>query len=323
MLKAQSFELGGANRLLPMEGLRGLAVGLVFLQHYCTQFLDKAELSGATAWFAARFRLFGNLGVELFFVLSGFLIYGLLLRRRPRFLGFMARRAERLYPAFLAAFTIGVTLDLVRPHPKIPPGMVDAAVYLGANLAFLPGLFRIEPLFAVNWSLSYEWWFYVSCTLLVLAGFGALARPARIAGIILLGGVLLGLSAAGMAQVPVRGLPLLAGMLLAEFSAKGPVQVPASVGLGAFVVAFVVFSAVSWPGWSMALLIAVCFTTLCAASFRPDGLAAAMFSWRWLRWFGNMSYSYYLVHGFVVVIMVELAARVLGRATLGVTSGRS
>ena len=30
-----------------------------------------------------------------------------------------------------------------------------------------------------------------------------------------------------------------------------------------------------------------------------------------------MSYSYYLVHGFVVVIMVELAARVLGRTTLG------
>ena len=99
------------------------------------------------------------------FVLSGYLIYSILLRRRPSFLAFMARRAQRLYPASLVTLGIGAAIDFLRPVPKIHAG-VDALSYLAANFAFLPGRFPIEPLFAVNWSLSYEWWFYTSATVL-------------------------------------------------------------------------------------------------------------------------------------------------------------
>ncbi len=318
MVWRQAFELGGVNRLLPMEGIRGLAVILVFLQHYSVQFLEKAELGAAARWFALSFRQFGNMGVELFFVLSGYLIYGLLLRRRPRFLPFMARRAERLYPAFLVACVIGAALDIVRPQPKIPAGWADALLYLGANLAFLPGLFPIEPLFAVNWSLSYEWWFYVSCTLLVLAGFGGLARIWRMVGIALLGAILLALGAEDIAHVPMRGLPLLAGMLLAELSLAGRSRVPSVIGLAGLAVAYAGFSLLAWPAWAKTLLVTLCFTAFCAAALQPDSLVGRLFSWRWLRWLGNMSYSFYLVHGFAVVIAVEILARVLGRAALGV-----
>src|SRR5689334_17761984 len=78
----QLFEIGGSNRSLPMEGLRGIAVFLVFLQHYSTQFLTYAQLSGVTLDIAQIWHRSGNYGVELFFVLSGFLIYGILLKRR-------------------------------------------------------------------------------------------------------------------------------------------------------------------------------------------------------------------------------------------------
>jgi exopolysaccharide production protein ExoZ len=153
---AQLFEIDRTGRSQAMEGLRGVAVGLVFLQHYCMQFLDYGHLSGPTEAFAQTFRHFGNYGVELFFVLSGYLIYGILLRRRPTFIRFMVRRAQRLYPAFAVALAIGAAIDFLRPTPKIPAGF-DALRYLAANAVFLPGLFPIEPLFAVNWSLSYEW----------------------------------------------------------------------------------------------------------------------------------------------------------------------
>src|SRR4051812_18322890 len=100
---AQRFEINDGQRLPALEGLRGVAVALVFLQHYCGQFLNYTQLSGLTRQFAELFDKFGSYGVELFFVLSGYLIYCILLRRRPAFLAFMARRARRLYPSFAVA----------------------------------------------------------------------------------------------------------------------------------------------------------------------------------------------------------------------------
>ena len=72
-----------------MEGLRGIAVTLVFLQHYTVQSLLIGLSPGPTFAVATAFRQYGNLGVELFFVLSGYLIYGTLVRKPPTFIGFM------------------------------------------------------------------------------------------------------------------------------------------------------------------------------------------------------------------------------------------
>jgi exopolysaccharide production protein ExoZ len=113
-----SVEIGGSGRSLPLEGLRGAAITLVFLHHYCMQCSRYTNISGFTEQFASVFRNFGGNGVELFFVLSGFLIYGILLRQRPSFIPFMARRAQRLYPAFLVVFVIAIFLGLFPPRAK-------------------------------------------------------------------------------------------------------------------------------------------------------------------------------------------------------------
>lgn len=203
-------------RLLPMEGLRGIAVILVFLQHYCVQ----AELiglpSGATATFAAGFHLYGNFGVELFFVLSGYLIYGTLVRRRPAFLTFMARRLVRLYPAFLVVFGLALLATVLFIPSRIPSGMGPATVYLAANVFFVAGLVPMVRIIDVAWSLSYEMFFYLASALLVLGlGVGRLSRPGRLA-------VLAGLFGAHVAGcllldwVPIRMMPFFADMALAE-----------------------------------------------------------------------------------------------------------
>src|SRR5437016_6116832 len=71
---------GGGSRSIPMEGLRGLAVALVFFVHFHALLGDYAR-NNTALWNPSKFLgLVGNTGVDIFFVLSGYLIYGTLVR---------------------------------------------------------------------------------------------------------------------------------------------------------------------------------------------------------------------------------------------------
>jgi exopolysaccharide production protein ExoZ len=301
------FEIGASQRSLPLEGLRGVAIALVFLHHYCTQFTVYTSISGFTEQFARAFQTFGAFGVELFFVLSGFLIYGILLRQRPSFVPFIVRRARRLYPAFLVALIIGIAWDGFRPVPKrVPHDLGDTILYLGQNILFIPGLIPIKPLFIVNWSLSYEWWFYATATFLFsTCRLAALPAGCRIGVIVTAGAVLLGLSASGLPYVPVRGLALFGGMLLAEASVRNWRPCPAVWGISTAITAFLVTITVPLPSWLCGLVVTLGFCSLCSGAFAGDPAVSVSLSCKYLRWFGNMSYSYYLVHGFVVVLCMR------------------
>jgi len=167
----RTFELQDPRhaRLLPMEGLRGFAVTLVFLQHYTMQSQLIGLSAGPASAVAAAFHSYGNLGVELFFVLSGYLIYGALIRKAPPFGSFMARRIQRIYPAFLVVFAFALALTVLARVPgKIPLDPWQATAYLAANLALLPGLIPMVRIVDVAWSLSYEMFFYIVTAALVL-----------------------------------------------------------------------------------------------------------------------------------------------------------
>jgi peptidoglycan/LPS O-acetylase OafA/YrhL len=140
---------------------------------------------------AAAFRDYGNMGVELFFVLSGYLIYGTLVRKAPTFGRFMARRYQRIYPVFMVVFAFALALTVLVPIPgKIPPDPWQAAAYLAANLALLPGLVPMVRIVEVAWSLSYEMFFYFATAGLVLwTGLSGVPPRRRIAILVLLAGV--------------------------------------------------------------------------------------------------------------------------------------
>ncbi len=77
-----------------MEGLRGFAVFLVFLVHYIT--LSEPWIKDVKDFFyyASLVRSFGNVGVDLFFVLSGYLIYGSLIKKEQLIVPYLRRRIE-------------------------------------------------------------------------------------------------------------------------------------------------------------------------------------------------------------------------------------
>jgi peptidoglycan/LPS O-acetylase OafA/YrhL len=125
----------------------------------------------------------GHSGVDLFFVLSGYLIYGATIRHAAPFARFLRRRVQRIHPTFLAVLSLYLLLSVLFPaQSKIPRGFVPAAGYLAANVLLLPGLFPIEPIITVAWSLSYEFAYYLGLPLLVAAlGMRAWPRPWRVA----------------------------------------------------------------------------------------------------------------------------------------------
>ena len=317
---ARRFELsrhGSASNVRPMEGLRGFAVFLVFLVHYVSTLEPWIRPGSGLHALAGALHTIGVSGVDLFFVLSGFLIYGSLLGREQRFLPFMKRRWQRIYPAFLVVFALYVALSFALPgESRIPASFAAAAAYLGANLLLLPGLLPIEPLITVAWSLSYEMFYYLALPLVI--GIGALRRRRRSARVALWCGLALGVALyCGLRGGPVQLVMFLAGMLLHEALAGR--ALPAPGGAAALAALAAGFGAMLVPtvgpaGYAVKVsILFVAFFLLCHECFsHASGWLARGFSWTPLRWLGNMSYSYYLLHGLALKAAFVVVAKALG-----------
>ncbi|WP_459980689.1 acyltransferase family protein [Nocardioides sp. AN3] len=145
--------MSSPSRITALDGLRGIAVGLVVLRHFVPPLLPNA----------------GVVGVQIFFVLSGFLITGLLLGERQRtgqisIANFYIRRAVRLLPALyamLAAYLVAVGFGLGDAlGTSLGKAAAGAALSIGYvfNFGASAGWAPVElgPL----WTLSVEEQFY-------------------------------------------------------------------------------------------------------------------------------------------------------------------
>jgi peptidoglycan/LPS O-acetylase OafA/YrhL len=148
-----------------LDGLRAAAIVLVLLFHYpwTDRYLDRDPVHG------------GFLGVDVFFVLSGFLITALLLQeQRDRggvsMRAFYARRALRLLPAFAVLFGAAVIARYALVDTLAQPtgaGLLGMAFYC-ANWVQIWFHDPLPPMFAHTWSLAIEEQFYLLFPLAVV-----------------------------------------------------------------------------------------------------------------------------------------------------------
>ena len=288
------------ENILSMEGLRGFAVFLVFLVHY-SSLAETYLLPGDTTWNIKNILSeIGDSGVDLFFVLSGFLIYGMLIQKEQNYYSYLSRRAKRIYPTFLVVFFIYVILGYIFPDEnKIPQDLGQAFIYLIENLLLLPGIFNIVPMITVAWSLSYEFLFYLVTPWVI---YGLRLRSWKLQHRILL---IISLALAvfiffAVYGGPIRILMFLSGMILFEVVTNTkwkPLKHLGIVSLFSAMVWLAVFPWTKLPEEVKYGLLSIFLFIFCWECFSVSGKIQKLFSWTPLRWFGNISYSYYLLHG--------------------------
>lgn len=167
-------ESGAMNAIPALDGMRALAVLLVMLFHSWS-FVPGSNATGSNAGSSPLF--YGKTGVQLFFVLSGFLlflpyaqwIFGL--RERPSTRMFYRRRALRVGPAYWASLVI---LGLTLPFTLTSLRDVIFHVFFLSNLSW-------QTAFTINgvyWTMAIEVQFYVLLPLIALGMYG-LSRRVR------------------------------------------------------------------------------------------------------------------------------------------------
>jgi peptidoglycan/LPS O-acetylase OafA/YrhL len=315
---------------LDIQGLRALAVSMVFVYHLWPQ-----RFSG------------GFVGVDVFFVISGFLITSHLLTHQPRtprdLLAFWSRRIRRLLPA--ALLVLAATLLATR--------LVAPQTYWGNTAAQV----RASALYVVNWrlahdsvdylastnaptpvqhfwSLSVEEQFYLGWPILILllCLLSQLARRRSVVPVSVGLAVVVGLSFAYSVHetavnpaeayfvTPTRIWELGVGGLLAAALSAGafgrtrdiealPVPRSARIVLAWFGLAAILWAGVrytgstSFPGWQAAVPVLGAAAVIGAQA--PSGLLSPLTALgpRPVRWLGDVSYSVYLWHAPLIVLV--------------------
>ena len=337
------------ERFPALDGLRGLAVTLVFLEHYAG-----GAHGGRVLTFANAVRLRGWVGVDLFLVLSGFLITGVLYDTRTDpgyFRKFFARRSLRIFPVF---YGVAAVLLLMTPlvHYAWQWGQLWLLVYLGNFAGNWHGSLygataEGHPMFSVTlshfWSLCVEEQFYWVWPVVVW-GVRDRVRLLWVAGCLCV--VALGLRAGFffwvgpvvaerwiMRTLPFRMDALLAGAVLALLL-RGPRAAAwlrgseAVFWMGA-VGALAVFalSPVYDSGWLLTVgltAIAGSMAGLIGMTVEGGGWAGWVFGLRGLRALGRYSYGFYVYHLLFraawIQLLIWLQARTHSLALAGVVA---
>jgi peptidoglycan/LPS O-acetylase OafA/YrhL len=166
MISAPSHPLTGAHaRLGELDALRGIAAMVVVLFHYSWQMRYVLPGVPMTSWSVP----WGKYGVELFFAISGFVIFMTLERTRTSS-DFLVSRFARLFPAYWA----GIFITTLAVHGFAETTMMQPPAIVAANLTMLQGYMYLPSVDGVYWSLTVELGFYAS--MLALWRLGLLAR---------------------------------------------------------------------------------------------------------------------------------------------------
>lgn len=291
-----------------IDGLRAVAVLAVVLYHF--------GVPGVTG---------GFVGVDVFFVISGFLITSIIWRERETgrfsFQDFWARRARRILPALIvmmfSSLVIGWFLLAPKDYAELGRSISNQAIFI-SNLYFMrqDGYFEsasdMKPMLH-TWSLSVEEQFYILFPLLLGVLSSRLKQWRSALFVLLLVSFVASVWAVSREPekafflLPMRAWELLAGSMLAVMPARNTrisplmAQLVSLLGLGLILMAIVSYDdSTAFPG-AAALLPVLGVVGLIWANGQHPTLAGRLLGSRVMVGIGLISYSWYLWHWPVLV----------------------
>ncbi len=141
------------SRILELDALRGMAAMAVVLFHFTFGYDNSlGQLSADKFYFR-----YGYLGVHLFFLISGFVIF-MTLEKTKKSLDFLVSRFSRLYPAYWAAIIITIIITSILSVP-FQQGIYNFSQVL-INFSMLQYFFKIKDVDGAYWTLAVELTFY-------------------------------------------------------------------------------------------------------------------------------------------------------------------
>lgn len=289
-----------SERILELDALRGLAAIAVMFYHFTTRY---DELFGHVTALPAGVP-WGSYGVDLFFMLSGFVIL-MSLDRQNDPLAFAWGRLSRLYPTYWVA--VVMTFIIATWY-----GLAGQTVSLGeavVNLTMVQALLGVPHVDGAYWSLQAELIFYAN--MLLFYRVGGFARPLR--------GVIPWVTIANLVQFALHNAWVAEPRIvdaLEKFSTLTSLKFIPLFGLGILSYSMYRKRVLPWPAiavgiycvlsiggyenWQGCLGVAALVATLNLAVF-------GFLSWlrgRWLVYAGAISYPLYLIHqniGYVAI----------------------
>lgn len=291
--------------VLPIQYLRGVAAMMVVYHH------SKSQVPAFEGYLPGYF---GVLGVDIFFVISGFIMYVTTADTAVSAGEFMVRRIIRIVPLYWLLTCVMCLIWLVAPA-LFKTLMVTPCTLL-MSLFFVPHYSlsfpeSIFPLLVPGWTLNFEMFFYAAFAV-------ALFLPRRLLSVsvvaFILALVLFGMMAGPFdsAMLATYTHPMLlefaAGVMLGKFWLNNREGLPKLAGIALFVV-----------GWGILLfgdplLPGNASDVLGAASIVAGSLNAAFLAWknRLLKVLGDATYAIYLSHIFTLGVFRMVWMQVFG-----------
>lgn len=304
--------------LSPLEGLRGIAaVGVVLYHSWYHWQINEVPLIEH-----------GNLFVDLFFVISGFVIshiYIARLREQQDLVQFAVLRTARLYPLhlftllLLAAYTLGSAW--AQAAWRLPFPRLHATLLANNNAGqFVENLLMLQALLSANtpsfnspsWSISAEYFTYFIFALTV-----AIAARSRRLFLLLAAGLALAalgwLFQAGSLTGAERLLRCIGGFFSGALVylawSRWQLRLRGVAGQAAELAAVVLAGTALWYcGEGRAqFLVLPCFAVLVFLLADGGGIVTALLRHRYIQNLGKWSYSIYMVHFTIILAMSDLA----------------
>ena len=292
-----------ANRMiLPIQYLRGIAAIMVVWYHSVEQ------VPGVSGFFSSGF---GSSGVDLFFVISGFIMVATTMGHTPGPLEFIRRRIIRVVPLYWLLTLAMVALAMCMPG--LFRTLIVAPVTLVESLLFIPHFSNsfpnmVWPLLVPGWTLNFEMFFYA-----VFAASLVLPMRLRLPALAVVFGILVGIgltlgpfdSAAARVYFSPLLIEFVAGAAIATWSRRGGWMPGPWVSAVLLISGFVLLARRdSYPLGSFTQMIGA--TLMVIAALNPKYA-----DWRCppLRALGDSSYSLYLTHLFTLGLLRVVWAR--------------